>query len=283
MSCWQPRKEFLKDNNLKLSIDAEPMPEDITLWLSKLHLLYGVPFQYLVPDERMLPNESLRFFHLDETWVNRLIDGAMSIGRVIFEDQKHDLGCVQNVQSQIKGSLPNIRRMALRKQPLKDTPPRDVSDIKTGFLLRSALVEGWPGLEVKAFKAIGGEDCLPILRMERLSDHVLLGIFDGEFQELEIREPAETMHFGADVDDGRYTKMLRGLGVNKVPLGVEMPDSIVAVPVDQTTRKLDVLKMVENIKTALANKGECGNYFSSAEFAVEMVESAEMGVFKNGE
>jgi hypothetical protein len=47
--------------------------------LKELELLRGVPFNYLVPDERMLPSESIRFFYLDWFWIKCLQDGALSI------------------------------------------------------------------------------------------------------------------------------------------------------------------------------------------------------------
>jgi hypothetical protein len=57
------------------------LPDDLATTLAELRLLCGIPYNYLVPDERMLPPESIRFFHLDMDWVNALIDGAYSIGR----------------------------------------------------------------------------------------------------------------------------------------------------------------------------------------------------------
>ena len=52
----------------------------ITEWLSRLRLLDGVPFPYIVPSEGMLPSESIRFFHLDRNWLDALVDGALSTG-----------------------------------------------------------------------------------------------------------------------------------------------------------------------------------------------------------
>ena len=52
----------------------------ITEWLARLRNLHGVPFYLLVPDVRMLPQESIRMFRLDENWVECLIDGAFSLG-----------------------------------------------------------------------------------------------------------------------------------------------------------------------------------------------------------
>ena len=53
--------------------------EDLVEWIARLVLLYPVPFHYLVPHQSLLPSESLRFFHLDDNWVDALVDGAFSI------------------------------------------------------------------------------------------------------------------------------------------------------------------------------------------------------------
>ena len=82
---------------LQLSIQSQastpPQPEEekkIISWLSKLKLLYGIPFEYLVIDEGMLPVESIKFFYLDRNWVTALVDGAYSIGRATEGDEAHD-------------------------------------------------------------------------------------------------------------------------------------------------------------------------------------------------
>ena len=66
---------------IQSSLEAVLVPEQISKWLGRLRLLKGVPFNYLVPDERMLPPESIRFFYLDINWIDSLLDGAFSIGR----------------------------------------------------------------------------------------------------------------------------------------------------------------------------------------------------------
>ena len=47
-------------------------PEDLSEWFGKLHLLYGVPYNYLIPDDNLLPEESIRFFHVDKDWVTKI-------------------------------------------------------------------------------------------------------------------------------------------------------------------------------------------------------------------
>ncbi len=61
--------------------DAEEAAWDsIITWLGRLRTLEGVPFPYIVPHEEMLPNDSIRFFHIDRNWIDAMIDGALSTG-----------------------------------------------------------------------------------------------------------------------------------------------------------------------------------------------------------
>ena len=55
-------------------------PEEILRFLARLRMLEGVPFNNLVPDSELLPNESIRFFFLDRAWTDALVQGALSVG-----------------------------------------------------------------------------------------------------------------------------------------------------------------------------------------------------------
>jgi hypothetical protein len=108
--------------------------------------LEGIPFGYLVPDERMLSIESLRFSYVDPLWVECLLDGAFSIGRVLSTDRQLD------------------EKMA----GMVATPHPKVS----GFVLRFEVIAGWPGLLVEAYGDVISTDTfdphadtLPLLRM----------------------------------------------------------------------------------------------------------------------
>ena len=65
------------------------MPPYMESFLSHLRLLVGVPFEYLVPDPRLLPDESIRFFYLDRSWTDRLVDGAIPVGKIGSREQAH--------------------------------------------------------------------------------------------------------------------------------------------------------------------------------------------------
>jgi len=52
--------------------DIPPLSESVTNWFDNLNILQGVPFNYLVPDERFLGNNAIRFFEIDNYWIDCL-------------------------------------------------------------------------------------------------------------------------------------------------------------------------------------------------------------------
>jgi hypothetical protein len=111
-------------------------------------------------------------------------------------------------------------RDQLRKQ-YEDVPlPKEDASLDwplTGFLLRSAVVEGWRGLEVMAYRNLSesekGELIKPF-RIEQLSKDVMLGLFNGIIAQLVIRQPQEGLHFGLTKEDpaGELKKLLKLAG-----------------------------------------------------------------------
>ncbi|HEU4834352.1 MAG TPA: hypothetical protein VFS90_08060 [Pyrinomonadaceae bacterium] len=223
--------------------NAPDFPREVSDWFTDLLSLKHVPFHYLVPREDMLPANSLRFFQVDVNWIDCLLDGAFSIGRVTSADVKQDAEA---------GKVPSAQ-------------------VCSGFLLRSPVVSGWPNLEVEAYtQAIQGNDYLPAgvsptkrLRFDRLGEDVLLCVFDGEIKTIDIHEHAETIHFGVDVVSdpsilANYTKKLR----NKDNWKIGGPTDLSwRSPHRRTLNILD-----------LKDKGNADN---SAEFAVTMIEGVE--------
>jgi hypothetical protein len=232
-----------------------PAPESVTAWFDGLRLLRGVPFNYLVPDERMLPREGIRFFHLDHFWVDCLLDGAFSIGRVAESEAE--------------------REASFAEDP-SDAPLERV----TGFLLRSDVVSGWPGLLVDGRDAAGG--ALPLLRMDRLSASVLLCLFAGDVAGVALHLRPETLHFGLDRGDEaepqadvrtEFHKVLRDTE------GVEQPELRVdPVPFrgDGSRRVVDVAALASAMEKVLATP------LTSASFGLQMVEGVEEVVFHRG-
>jgi hypothetical protein len=282
----------------ELTKDYE-VPDDITSWLGRLVLLYGVPFQYLIPEEEMLPPECIRFFYLDPIWIQCLVQGACSVGNSGYVDTIIDQAMnfvVQPYRSATEkpftGRAVAGVRDKLREQYEGVSAPNaeDLEWPLTGFLLRSAVVQGYRGLEFKAYTAPENNDPLkkdvPLkaLRIEQLSPDILLGVFNGSMTKLVVREPQESLHFGLRRNQANeYVKSLRGMGFKdgspagqvisqKIELG---PGKLMRNP-DQAPGVIKIAALAEQMKTELNVAGELKppNHFTSAEFAVEMIEAA---------
>ncbi|PQJ29845.1 hypothetical protein [Rubritalea profundi] len=267
------------DEHPDLVSSLAPPPPEVSTWFDQRNILKGVPFNYLVPDSRMLPEESIRFFEVDPLWMDCLLDGAFSLGRVTEVDHRQDY---QHI-------------IADNRYPKM-----------SGVLIRSEAVSGWPGMLVDAFyklpsgvelfkseddatltpddvpklrKALesiglplpreiavkysddhescivndldtnpdyvdmilsaeddpqlclmmpdrdrqyhytvineGTEDAkelylkLPLLRQERLGNGVLLCLFQGAVQRVDVHLKPETLHFGFKREDGKFWKELK--------------------------------------------------------------------------
>ena len=167
------------------SVDDDP--RELAEWLGRLAQLIGVPFNYLVADESMLPPESIRFFQVDPNWVAALLDGAFSLGFA---------GVAQQTSAAARPRLmrsADLRSRALRASVVGDAAP--VADDQplplSGCLLRSFVVAAWPGLEVSGYADAAGQQPLSLVRMERVGASVVLCLFSGTLACVKLREPAE--------------------------------------------------------------------------------------------
>ena len=235
----------------KAKTDLE-LPQTVTTWFADLALLHGVPFSYMVPDERMLPLESIRFFCLDQRWIECLLDGAFSVGRAMLMEHQRD-------QNHATGKAKSI--------------VRNPHEMVTGLLLRSGVVTGWPGLLVDWYNGGNNETNLP-LRMERLSKNVLLCLFAGEVTAVNIHQKPETLHFGFDRPDpdsgSDYSKDHRD---KKVP--IDWKDQ------DPDKRVVDISKFAAKLRDGTQPNAAAKDPGHSAKFALEMIEGVESVRFQH--
>jgi hypothetical protein len=191
-------------------IPEAEMPPYMESFLAHLRLLIGVPFDYLVADSRLLPDESIRFFYLDRSWTDRLVDGAISVGKIGTREQAHHQAHSPAVNQQVDLSERIVRTLQRRlsdfpaAKHLNDSHPAP-ADIVTGFLLRSAAVSGWPHMDVRAFNTniehgkdvsqIPANQMLPLLRLERLSPSILVAFFQGIPKLVWCEEPHHGVQF----------------------------------------------------------------------------------------
>ncbi len=262
------------------------LPEVMQQWLGSTCLLYGMPFNNLVIDDRMLPPESIRFFYLDHNWLDAMVDGVFSVGVHSSRNAAFIQLLIQAIRETAEAEIPLVRS---RLQGVPSPQEVTLGGPMTGLLMRSAAVSGWPGLVVKAYGKSSEQDQLPLLRMDRLAADVLICIFAGIPVNVEVAEPPEGLHFGIEDDD---LITLRGLGYGNHTAGVPLKPLANVTAVyrkdnnNQNTRVLDINGMQGVLKQALITKGALpssppAQSLGAADFAIQMVQAPEQQAFEN--
>lgn len=247
------------------------IPEALIQALTRWALMYDVPFGYLVPQEQMLPPDSIRFFFLNYNDLFAMLDGALSVGRTFDVDYQHDAALIDAAISAALYTRYAVRP-TLQGRPVPTQPQAANTGYQdTGFLLRSPLVKGWRGLEFQAY----GTDGQPLtaLRIETLGPDVLLGIYDGPIGRLEIAQPPEGLHYGfTRRAGGGYEKKLRRLDT-----GALYSDTEHAAQVVMRSETQRVVSLHDTAKHIMSGLGLTGAP-NSALLALEMIQNPLTGV-----
>lgn len=205
------------------------MPQPLVDWLANLALLHGVPFNYMVPDEAMLPPESIRFFYLDRNWIAALKDGAMSIGRTLTSEvptpemQLHS-AVLPNINAQVSDAAAQVRAKAFGIQAeSENTSADDTNVIYSGFVMRSSLVLNYPGMGVNVypFGATPSDKTprmLNILRLEKLgpTSDTIICLVAGDAFRVDIHEAPQALHYGIDCFSNNNGCTVRGTAATAV-------------------------------------------------------------------
>jgi len=278
--------------------DPQPGTDEyqVISWLTNLHLLQGVPFAYLVPDIGMLPAESIRFFQVDNAWLEALIDGAFSVGTTrgttaASRALRAAAGPAARARlHQVRAALVASARGTAGRAGAADggAAPEAIS----GFLLRSAVVSGWPGLEARCYADAAGLKPLPLLRLERVAPALLLCLAAGLLQRVDLQEPPEGVHFGVDPAPQQsptpWRKQLRYASGNAtVTVGSWIPGGIQQVglrPGSDTVLRIDALAqaMAPDVWAPPPPSPPSPGSFTAAQFALEMVEGVQAVSFQAG-
>ena len=227
------------------------LPDSVNAWLFDVSLLQGVPFNYLVPDEELLPVESIRFFKLDKAWIDSLQKGSLSIGGSNSQYKEAENKIFQQEADRFKKE----------KGALFNTA--------SGFILRSEVVAGWPALQVEGYKIklendqkAKAVDTLQILRTVNLSPNVKLCLFDGDLKTVSLHLKAEALHFGVDNNGvADYSKKWRDKN------GEEVAGSPIPVDIKDGVLELDKLLAIYKSKDPA--------FTSSAHLAVQLLEGVD--------
>jgi hypothetical protein len=278
LACAPVFESFLGARAEAVPSDPPPLPASVVDWFGRLGTLHGLPFNYLVPDERLLPTESIRFFYLDLNWMDALFDGAFSIGRSTTGE-----GTLETLFTPTLRKLAHVAMRRQRPNPSQacDNPAGQI----TGFLMRSQAVAGWPNLRVKGFGNMDATAEIRNLRVDTLSRDVLLCLFGDAVQSVFIREPPEQLHAGVEKSNGLYYTTLRevsglnpGKGYSHDPTGTPSPcdptgtPHIARIPVRGDQQTLQIADAATAIHNRLVSDfaQTFPNGFNSSEFALEM-------------
>lgn len=232
-----------------------------------------------------------------------MVDGALSVGKTTSREFAHH----HAVFNTVRRALDDEERI-IRQRLKSNTPTQlkgNAADM-TGFLFRSQAVSGWTGLEVKAYR--GGKatpnNALRLLRMDRLGPDILLCLFDGIPDIVDIEEPREGIQFGVDINldnnsniqgteenpsgfslklrhmEGNSAGYEVGWKVDDVPIdGISQPYTV-SVPVREANPQvlhIDALRdaieeSLGQIKTAEGSNFSFDGTVSAAELSVQMLQ-----------
>lgn len=269
--------------SFKQSASEDGFPSDMEKILMEASLLYYVPFQWLVPDYAMLPEETLKFFTVDYNWVLSHLDGVCSIGRNAGIDYSHDTELLQEIYRDVLNGNGRIRQEKL--YPDK-TAEESISLGKenelrsSGFILRSLITDDFRGMEIRAYGDREGKRQLQPLRIEKLGPQIIMGIFSGHIRRLELVQPPEGLHYGAVKSGYKTYKHLRDMETGKIVEDIVSitfrgdNDSNVS---KESSRVVDVEKLAQDMGQKLQRK------ITSAEIGLQMIQNAQTGVFITGE
>lgn len=315
MTRWTTQPEYLAGLHAALTTgtpSSDP-PDGVVRWLAKLRLLVGVPFFYLVPDARMLPPESLRFFQVDENWLAALLDGALSIGRSTSGDAEREGARVTQAVAAARAASTTVRAEARAKaaqakawiqasvaaaEAAGTVTPEEVAEAEaeaavvaaelepltevpvSGFILRSAVVSGWPAMEVRAYQDAAMTRTADIIRLERVANDVIFALFGQPAAVVQFSEPSETLHFGFEAPENEgdpYVKILKYVNADGHAPGSEMSATLDAVFRSGGRSVVDVAAFQQTLQQTLEADGGMtdGSAWTAAEFALEMVQGVE--------
>lgn len=222
-----------------LSAAVQSPLKPVQTWLTRLARLEMVPFGHLVPDVRLLPPESLRFFHVDTGWIQAAVDGALSVG----------------VGHALDSDLNDLAREI-----------RGIKQLASGVLIRSELLANWPDAILTAF-AQGHE--IASVRQQSFGEDLRILLYTEVVDRFALGEPSQGLHFGLSFNN---TTELRSI---VAPVGQALGD----FPADgsgygQFLRPggHDVLDIENRLAPALAG-ALSEPELSSAQFALQLVKA----------
>ena len=267
MKSWFKNNRMLSGENVFCSIGdqlsiAYMEKDEIRDFINGLYMLDGVPVGALIADRQLLPPETLKIFYLDHNWIEAMVDGVLSIGRSCSSDLMHDRAVLPKLKENGRLHSANVRSVQYDKL----FESSDNGECRMGFLLRSQLVEGWPGIEISCYR---GDGELNIMKLEHIGTSILFCIVDGILDKITLTEPVESLFFGFEESEGELVKQLVSLKEGEI--GRDINASVPLVFRDEEKGLLNIKALAQNMQQELTKAGKGSTHFSALEFALQMI------------
>ena len=279
-------RNFLKSN--KLEYEPISIPEETKDYAKSLRLLNDIPLTYLLTDIHDLEEESIRFGIVDVNWTDAYLDGAFSIGRVCKSDAETDkIHIMRAKRPSNYYASPRLKRMHTNHKKnvmrfIKEEQTEDYTRI-SAVLIRSQLMKSVKGVSYSALGKVSPDQAesqeLPILRIEEISDDILLCLFSGIIDTFIIEEPMTGLKFGCHTINNEHDIDLRStLDDNDFGKPLDPPFSI-EEGIDENGR-IHAKKIAKKIESELKQRSKLDkDSITPSRFAFEMISVAHRAFF----
>ena len=152
----RPYNEFNTPNSVDWAV--------LHKFVMDLYHLHNVPSVYLFTDPSHVPPESLRFFVIDQAWIDACVDGALSLGNHSSRERDDE-------RAAIKDELNKVLEQADPELGYKPPVPR------LGFVVRSEVVSKFPDLQIGVENTMSkNQNPAPkLVRTMQLAEGMLMG------------------------------------------------------------------------------------------------------------
>ncbi|PCD30325.1 hypothetical protein AU210_010007 [Fusarium oxysporum f. sp. radicis-cucumerinum] len=180
--------------NVLDTLNSEAVDSDWTAvrgWVIDQLFLAKVPLNHLVTSAESPPRESVRTFAIDTTWVECVVDGALSLANHFSQDD-------DVIRRAIKEKVNDFLATPIATGPRRGSRPQVP---KWGFFLRSMAVTAFPDLKIEVPLPSGSESGLSeVTYMQKLSDDIIICLLDrcpGEstLKSIKITQPGHQQGF----------------------------------------------------------------------------------------
>ena len=158
-------------------------------WICEKLCLGGIPPHYLIPEPSFLPPESLRWFHIDDFWLDCFLDGALSVANHLDSDD-------DVTRRQMKQVFNEYLQNPVPRAGYKPQVPC------YGFFIRSKLIKAIPDLRITlTWKPVLDsqghvitDNRASVCRWTKWDDETLMALLDRQPQELQSVVLAQPPH-----------------------------------------------------------------------------------------